>query len=81
MSFILLLMIAFLIVMGVLQRNTAISEAWTRGFGRQYTKAMSYFNRNFLFSVTEASFFVVALSCVFFLGWGFSFLGNITFLW
>ena len=76
MSFILLLMIAFLIVMGVLQRNTAISEAWTRGFGRQYTKAMSYFNRNFLFSVTEVSFFVVALSCVFFLGWGFSFLGN-----
>ena len=69
-------MIAFLIVMSVLQKNTEIAEAWTRGFGRQYTKAMSYFNRNFLFSVTEVSFFIVVLSCVFFLGWGFSFLGN-----
>ena len=76
MSFILLLMIIFLIVMSVLQKNTQIAEAWTRGFGRQYTKAMSYFNRNFLFSVTEVSFFIVLLSCVFFLGWGFSFLGN-----
>ena len=76
MSFILLLMIVFLIVMGVLQQNPKIAEAWTRGFGREYTKAMSYFNMNFLFSVTEVSFFIVLLSCVFFLGWGFSFLGN-----
>ena len=69
-------MIVFPIVMGVLQQNPKIAEAWTRGFGREYTKAMSYFNMNFLFSVTEVSFFVVLLSCVFFLGWGFSFLGN-----
>ena len=76
MTFILLLMIAFLIVMAVLKNNVQIAEAWTRGFGRNYTRAMSEFNKNFLFSVTEASFFIVLLSCVFFLGWGFSFLGN-----
>ena len=76
MTFILTLMIAFLIVMSVLQKNVQIAEAWTRGFGRQYTKAMSDFNKLFPFSLTETSFIIVLFSCVFFLGWGFSFLGN-----
>ena len=76
MSFILLLMIVFLIVMSVLQKDVQIAERWTRTFGRQYTKAMSIFNSNFLFSITEASAIIVIISCVFFLGWGFSFLGN-----
>ncbi len=69
-------MIAFLIVMSVLQKNPKIAEAWTRGFGRQYTKSMSDFNKLFPFSITEFSFIVVVCSCVFFIGWGFSFLGN-----
>ena len=76
MSFILLLMIIFLIVMSVLKNNVQIAEAWTRGFGRQYTRMMSEFNKNFPFSITEMSFFIVLLSCVFFLGWGFSLIGN-----
>ncbi len=76
MTFILTLMIVFLIVMSVLQKNVQIAETWTRGFGRQYTKAMSDFNKLFPFSLTELSFIVVLCSCVFFLGWGFSFLGN-----
>lgn len=76
MTFILTLMIAFLIVMSVLQKNVQVAEAWTRGFGRQYTKVMSDFNKLFPFSITETSFIIVLCSCVFFLGWGFSFLGN-----
>ena len=76
MCFVLLLMIIFLIVMSVLQNNTQIAESWTRTFGRNYTKAMSQFNKNLPFSLTEFSFFVVLISCIFLLGWGFSLIGN-----
>lgn len=76
MSFILLLMIAFLIVLGVLKNSVEIAEAWTRTFGRWYTKTFGEFNEKFSFSITEVSFVIVIISCVVFLAWGFSLLGN-----
>ena len=76
MSSLLLLMIVFLIVMAILRNNVEAAEAWTRGFGRQYLAAFGRFNESIPFSATEVSFVVVVISCIIFLAWGFSLLGN-----
>lgn len=76
MSFLLILQIAFLIVLLILRNNTAIAEQWTRGFSRSYLEKWGQFNSIFDFSFTEISFIVVVISCIVFLAWGFSLLGN-----
>ena len=76
MSFFLLLMIIFLIIISVLKQNVEIAEHWTRTFGRDYATAFGKFNEKFPFSLTEISAIIVIISCVIFLSWGFCLLGN-----
>lgn len=66
--------IIFLIVFLCLEKNVAFAEFWTRTFGRYYTWGFSEFNSLFKFSITEVSFYIVVISCIFYLGWGFSLL-------
>ena len=67
--------IIILIVFLILERNVAFAEFWTRTFGRYYTMIFSNVNQTLGFSLTEVSFYIVLISCIFFLGWGFSLLG------
>ena len=76
MASLLFLLIVFLIVLSILKHNVQIAEAWTRSFGRWYTTLFGKMNDKVLFSVTEVSFIVVLISCIIFLAWGFSLLGN-----
>ena len=66
--------IILLVVFLILEKNVAFAEFWTRTFGRYYTWGFSEFNSVFKFSITEASFYIVVISCIFYLGWGFSLL-------
>lgn len=68
------IMLIVLIVFLILEKNVAFAEFWTRSFGRVYTQIFSSFNEIFGFSITEVSFYIVVISCVFYLGWGFSLL-------
>ena len=70
------IMLIVLIVFLILERNVAFAEFWSRTFSRYYTWGLSIFNATFKFSVTEASFYIVVISCIFYLGWGFSLLRN-----
>lgn len=76
MTSLLLLEIIFLIVMAILKNNVSIAEVWTRVYGRWYTSAFGKFNEVFPFSITEVSAVIVIVSCIIFLSWGFSLLGN-----
>lgn len=76
MSALLLLLIIFLIVMSILKNNPSIAEYWTRTYSRSYVETWAKLNANFPFSITEVSLIIVVISCVVFLAWGFSLLGN-----
>ena len=76
MSFLLLEMIIGLVVFSIVKTNVHFAEIWTRTFGRYYTMAFSKINEVIPFSLTEFSAYVVIISCIMYLGWGFSLLGN-----
>lgn len=76
MSSLLLLMIIFLVIIGILKSNPAVAETWTRSFGNWYVSLFGRINEKLDFSLTEVSVIVVIISCVIFLAWGFSLLGN-----
>ena len=72
----LLTIIAFLITALVFKSDAKLAEQWTRHFSKSYVEAFTQLNNQTPFSVTEVSFIVVVISCVVFLAWGFSLLGN-----
>ena len=72
----LLTVIGFFIFTIVVKNNVTLAEQWTRGFARSYVTAFSKATSKIPVSITEISFIVVVISCVVFLAWGFSLLGN-----
>ena len=76
MCTVLLIMIVALALLLVIKNIPALAELWTRTVARGYITLFGRFNENMDFSFTEVSFFIVVISLIVYLAWGFSLLGN-----
>ena len=76
MCTVLLIMIVALTLFLVIKNIPALAELWTRTVARGYITLFGRFNENMDFSLTEVSFFIVIISLIVYLAWGFSLLGN-----
>jgi len=68
---VLLIQIAFLIACIIVQQYPEAAEFVTRTFVRGYVDGVGRVNSSLGFSITEFSFFIVVISSVIFLAWGF----------
>ena len=68
---VLLIQIAFLIACIIVQQYPDAAEFVTRTFVRGYVDGVGRVNSSLGFSITEFSFFIVVISSVIFLAWGF----------